>query len=219
MARKTIESANAPAKPPGNTEGLQAFEVAPASQTAVEPHKTNRKGAGRPEEFDRAIIDEIFSRMAEGETLTAICDSDRAKFPKRHTIKSWIAKREELSAEYARVRTLQADAWADEMIGIADDKSRDTKTIETQNGSYDVADKEWIERSKQRIETRKWLMGRLHPKQWGDKIEQTVNGNITTQFTLSVGDGSVQQRQEKPANKITFDLPAKSADEIIEENL
>lgn len=110
------------------------------------------------------------------------------------------------------------------MIETADDGTRDTKTIETANGSYDTIDREWVERSKLKIETRKWLMARLHAKQWGDKLEQTITGNMTTKFTLSVGDGSVQQRQEKPADELSpprmvFDLPAKSAQEIIEENL
>ena len=34
-----------------------------------------------------------------------------------------------------------------------------------------------IQRSRLRIDTRKWLMSKLNPKVYGDKLDMTTNGN------------------------------------------
>lgn len=215
----TLKSANAPTNA-GSTEGPHSFSVGQTSQVAVEP----RKGPGRPPTFDSEVFDDICNLIADGKTLLQICRIEG--MPHASTVRRWIAVgTKELRDQYARSRALGLEVLADEIVEIADDSSGDVKTIETANGSYETLDREFAERSKIRIDARKWMLSKLAAHTYGDKIEQTITANTTTRFTLSVGDGSVQQRQEKQvessatAPRMVFDLPAKSAQEIIEENL
>lgn len=232
MARKKLESRSTEQADSGKTtsrpEGLQSFQVGQASaqtQIAVEPQEPQepKRPRGRPGEYSEFIANEILERIADGETLTEICDSEPETYPTRQTFRRWCRNDEKLWSAYVRAREQQAESWSDQIVEIADDSSKDTKTIETQGGSYETVDKEWVERSKIRIESRKWLMARIHSKRWGEKVEQTLHGNLTTKFTLEIGDGSVAKRQQKVEMEIpraVFDLPKpKSADEIIEENL
>jgi hypothetical protein len=60
----------------------------------------------------------------------------------------------------------------EEILEIADDASRDT--IQTEHGQR--ADNEWIARSRLRVDARKWLMARLAPKKYGDKMLKEHTG-------------------------------------------
>ena len=59
------------------------------------------------------------------------------------------------------------DAIANECLEIADDAALDT--IETRFGPK--PDKEWLARSKLRVETRLKLLAKWHPKKYGDKLQ------------------------------------------------
>ena len=67
------------------------------------------------------------------------------------------------------------EAWADEIVEISDESNRDT--VLTESGEH--PDNEWISRSKLRVDTRKWLLSKLMPKKYGDKIETQHSGGIT----------------------------------------
>lgn len=74
--------------------------------------------------------------------------------------------------QYARAMELRNEFWADEMVDIADDGSNDWMERELANGlTIDVVNQEVVQRSKLRIEARKWLMGKSQPKKYGEKVE------------------------------------------------
>jgi hypothetical protein len=76
----------------------------------------------------------------------------------------------EFATQYARAKEMQMEAMAEEILALADDKSGDvTGELEMPNG---VA----VQRSRVQIDTRKWLMSKLAPKKYGDKISQEVTG-------------------------------------------
>ena len=85
------------------------------------------------------------------------------------TIISWIhgGSHKSFSQNYARAKKLQAFHLAEEIIEIADDSSKDTIS----NEFGDKEDKEWTNRSRLRIDVRKWYAGKLAPKIFGDKLE------------------------------------------------
>lgn len=78
---------------------------------------------------------------------------------------------------YARAREQQMEAMAEETLDIADETNRDTIIKKGKDGSeYEAPDAEWIARSKLRVDTRKWLMSKLAPKKYGDKITNELTG-------------------------------------------
>jgi hypothetical protein len=80
---------------------------------------------------------------------------------------------EDFQKQYARAMDLRNDAWADEIIDIAGDASDDW--FETKFGPK--FNRDAVERSKLRMEARKWLMGKSQPKKCGDKAEMTHKGD------------------------------------------
>lgn len=64
--------------------------------------------------------------MAEGESLRFICRD--AGMPSEATIRGWsLRDHDGFDARYRQARLLQLDAWADEIIDIADDANRDPR--------------------------------------------------------------------------------------------
>lgn len=66
---------------------------------------------------------------------------------------------------------------ADELLEVADDARNDWMERQDDNGgsSWKV-NGEHIQRSRLRVDTRKWMLSKALPKVFGDKITQTVEG-------------------------------------------
>lgn len=125
---------------------------------------------GRPSSWTPEIADEICRRTAEGETLNEICRDDH--MPARKTVNEWsIHDYNGFSAIYARAKDDQLEFWAQEIVTIAEDGSNDWQDRQLKNGdSIRVVDREHVERSKLRIDTRKWLLAKLKPRKYGDRV-------------------------------------------------
>lgn len=128
---------------------------------------------GRPSSFTDAIAFVICERLGEGESLRKIC-SDEA-MPDKSTIMRWLADRAEFRDQYARAREAQADYWAEEIVEIADTPVEGEKTEESEQGTK-VVREDMLGHRRLQIDTRKWLMARMAPKKYGDKITQEVTG-------------------------------------------
>lgn len=81
-----------------------------------------------------------------------------------------LAKDAEFAEKYARAREIRADRMFEEMIQIADESSEDFH--ETNDGIK--LNREAIERSRIRIDTRKWVLAKMMPKKYGEKIEADI---------------------------------------------
>ena len=112
----------------------------------------------------------ICERIADGESLRLICQSD--EMPARSSVFKWLAENKEFSDQYARAREAQADLLADEILAISDETAFDTITTDAGNRP----DTEWLARSRLRVDARKWLASKMAPKKYGDKISQEVSG-------------------------------------------
>jgi len=78
---------------------------------------------------------------------------------------------EEARLKYARAKEIQCDVIAEHMIEIADDNSEDIMTIEKNGKEIELENREFQNRSRLRIDTRKWILSKLYPKKYGDKLE------------------------------------------------
>jgi|SanBayMetagenome_1026888.scaffolds.fasta_scaffold13005_5 hypothetical protein len=74
---------------------------------------------------------------------------------------------------YARAKHVVALRWADELTTIADDRSDDY--VMNEEGKM-VPDHDHISRSRLRIDTRKWILGKVLPKVYGDKVITEITG-------------------------------------------
>jgi hypothetical protein len=123
---------------------------------------------GRPSDYTQDLADKICSELADGKSMRTVCSAD--EMPDKATVFRWIRTIEEFRNQYTRAKEESADALTDEMIDIADDGTNDYITKTNDDGSeYEALNSEHIQRSRLRIETRKWLSSKLKPKKYGDK--------------------------------------------------
>lgn len=104
----------------------------------------------------------ICERIMLGESVVAICRDD--DMPSRRTVMNWIAKDLDFRAAYLAAKAMLAETFAEEIIEISDDASGDF--VQGENGKE--LDREHVQRSKLRVDSRKWLAARLAPKRWGE---------------------------------------------------
>ncbi len=130
------------------------------------------KPPGRPSIYTPELATAICTHIADGKSLRAIAALDG--MPAQSTIMLWLdGTRPDFSEQYARAREAQADKLAEEILAIADDGRSDTYLDAEGN---EKTDSEVIQRSKLRVEARKWLASKMAPKKYGDKVTQEHTG-------------------------------------------
>ncbi len=136
--------------------------------TSAKPKKT-----GRPSLYTEALAAKICRRLADGEPLRAIC-ADKV-MPDKATVLRWLADKAkaDFRDQYAHAREMQADALFDEALEIADDTSGDWAV---DKDGKKTLDHEHVQRSRLRVDTRKWAAGKLAPKRYVDKLQHTGEG-------------------------------------------
>ncbi len=167
------EGAGRKANPDAAPKAPKTPKAATAKAESKKPEEPKKPEPVR--EYDNEVFEGILARMAMGETLALICAE--GGMPKTTTVWRWKERDDDRRNAYARAREDQQQAWADQIVEIADDGTNDYVEKVRKDGSKDMAyDREHVDRSKLRIETRKWLMARLSPKSFGDKTALELSG-------------------------------------------
>lgn len=133
--------------------------------------------SGRLTEYTPKIAKEILARIAAGESLRSICEPD--EMPAASTVCTWVIDdREGFAEQYARARQLQAQLLADELFDISDDGSNDwmeRHDAEGENIGW-RENGEALQRSRLRVDTRKWYLSKVLPKIYGDRTASEISG-------------------------------------------
>lgn len=121
---------------------------------------------GFDEEVARAICAEVATSTG---SLRSIC-KDNPAFPTAKTFWEWLGHKDRawLRDLYARAKEDQAEILADEILEIADDGRNDWVEKRIRGKEVVLCDKEHIQRSRVRIDSRKWLLSKLKPRKYGD---------------------------------------------------
>lgn len=143
---------------------------------------------GAPSTFNKEIADKICDELAtSSKSLRSICGEEG--MPAVRTVLNWLSQGEKAESEddslklflhqYTRAREAQADFLAEEIIQIADDGANDLMTITKGDKSYEVENKEVTNRSRLRVDARKWIASKLKPKKYGDKLDLSHGGELS----------------------------------------
>ena len=136
---------------------------------------TKNKG-GRPTKYSQNVAAALCASLAEGESLRTACSPK--EMPCVKTVFNWMHSNEEFLQQYTRAKQESADALTDEMLDIADDATNDWMERQGKDAEGYEVNGEHIQRSRLRIETRKWLSSKLKPKKYGDKIVTEHSGSV-----------------------------------------
>ena len=96
--------------------------------------------------------------------------------------------RDGFADRYAHARELQLDGIADEILDIVDDSRNDFIARESKSGDVQlVFDREHVDRTRLRVDARKWLLTKLKPQKFSDRVEQTHKGDAFMALWQSLG--------------------------------
>jgi hypothetical protein len=132
------------------------------------------KKIGRPEIWNQELADKVCEKIAQGYSMRTVCAPN--DMPSISTLFKWIREKPEFSQQYARATEERTEAMAEDILDIADDGSNDLMTIQKGDNSYEIENKEVTNRSRLRVDTRKWLMAKMKPKKYGEKLDLTSDG-------------------------------------------
>lgn len=132
------------------------------------------KKIGRPTKYTQELADAICAQLSLGYSIRTVCHGE--DMPSVQTIFTWFRKHPEFLEQYTRAKQEAADAMAEDVLDIADDATNDYMMVTGKDGheAYQL-NGEHIQRSRLRVETRKWLMAKMKPKKYGDKQEVDLN--------------------------------------------
>ena len=125
---------------------------------------------GRPSEYSKELAMSICDRIANGESLRSICVD--LGIPHSTVVGWFIDNKDGVFDHYARARQIQAEHLFEELCDIADDSRNDWM----ERNGYTVADQEAIQRSKLRVDTRKWILARMDSKRYAETSKHEHSG-------------------------------------------
>lgn len=121
--------------------------------------------------YSAEVVAAICARLVEGESLRSVCRDDA--MPALSTVFAWLAdpdKADFLKA-YNLATAARADAIFEETFEIADEASNDWMRKKGDDaGEGWTLNGEHVQRSRLRIDQRKWALARMNPKKYGDRV-------------------------------------------------
>jgi len=115
-----------------------------------------------PVTYSRTLALVIMDRIASGEALDDICSEPG--MPPSTVVRRWVYEdKDGLGGEFLRAKQLSAERLADQLLKIADAPPPRLATGAIDYGSVHLA--------RLQIETRKWLLTKLLPRMYGDKVQ------------------------------------------------
>ena len=124
---------------------------------------------GRPSIYSDKLAATICSRIAEGESLRSICRDDA--MPSIASVFLWLSQKPDFSEQYTRAREEQAEAFADEIVAIADETPELEEVLDRHGNVVDMKlHSAYVQWQKNRIDARKWTASKLKPKKYGERL-------------------------------------------------
>jgi hypothetical protein len=132
-----------------------------------------------------SVFSKIILEIVLGRSLKSILRDD--DMPSINTFYDWIESDDKKMNQYARATKIRADFIFEEIIEIADDDSGDRKVNE--KTGEEVLDSEFVQRSRLKVDARKWAVSKMNPKKYGDKLDVDHTTKGEQMNIISLGNG------------------------------
>ena len=137
---------------------------------------------GRPTKYSKKIAIKICQRISSGESVRTICKDK--KLPCAATVFFWLLDDDKkwFLEQYETARNTQAENMFEELNEIADLPDK----------------KESTNRSRLRVDTRKWYLSKVLPKKFGDKMDLDVksDGKRIEGFNMLTPNGKTNNNSD-----------------------
>lgn len=126
-------------------------------------------------------FNEVLQLIEEGSSLRKIL---KDKHISSRTFNEWLQNSIERQNQYARATQVRADKIFEEILDIADDASKDIARVDEYGNP--ILNQEFVQRSRVRIDARKWMLGKMNPKKYGDSVKLTGDADNPIQSKLTI---------------------------------
>lgn len=142
----------------------------------------------RPIVYTAEIGLQIAERISNGEPVKSLCKDET--MPSVGIFYKWLNVHSEFQELYARSKEEQIESLVEDMLSIADDGTNDWNEVFDKDGQSQGwrLNAEHVQRSRVRIDTRKWLASKLKPKKYGDRQTVEMNVNVTLSQRLEAAE-------------------------------
>lgn len=129
-------------------------------------NKSDQKETNTRVSFSEEVFADMLERIACGEAVSKICDT--TGYPSRKTFYGWVLRNDNLRERYETALVARHYALADETLEIADADVKRLDSGATDSGA--------VQKQRLQVDTRKWLLSKMVPKKYGDKLQQELTG-------------------------------------------
>lgn len=136
-------------------------------EAGVREVTTNARARREAVSFSDELLAEMLDRVASGESLNQICEE--SGMPTRKTFYQWVSDDPAIRNMYEVALSLRADWVFDQIIEIADEPVGTTDNGSTDSGA--------VAKQKLQVDARKWVLSKMAPKKYGEKLESTIVGD------------------------------------------
>jgi hypothetical protein len=184
--------------------------VRPAPVVPLEGELIALPRRGRPErKYTEEMAHEILDRVSDGESLRGVCKSPH--MVDERTARRWRDENfEGFGDRYAKAIDHCLETWAGEIVSIADEPASDMAAVQ---------------RNRNRVDSRKWILSKLRPERYGDrvsldvtnKMEKVSDDHLEAQLSALLAGKKAEQsaletiHDDKPKPKLIAQRPERLA--------
>ena len=142
---------------------------------------------------DKVFLD-IIQQIELGRSIKNILDGDDYPIT-RSTFYNWLNENPDRIELYKKATEIRADGIFDDMLEISDDRSKDYYLDVNGNRQQSMVA---VNRSRLQLDTRKWVLGRMNPKKYSEKLDITSGGDKLKVVPI-IGMQIINQEEEEVA--------------------
>lgn len=150
---------------------------------------------GRPTIYTDKLVFDICEMIANGDSMRSVCRDEA--MPAMTTIFRWLKENDEFRAQYEIATQERAEAMNEDIIDIADNATNDWMASHGKDDEGYRQNGETLQRSRLRVDVRKWHMSKMNPKKYGDKQQIEHSGKIGLS---DLSDSDLQKELDKLEN-------------------
>lgn len=145
----------------------------------IEDIKPKKPQGRRPGNRSREqVMDDVCVHLEKGLSLWKACAAV-ADAPHPASILSWKDKYPDtLGQQYALARMIGYTLLAEEIVRISDEPNPGVVRTVKANGDIEEVTKDVVERSRLQVDSRKWMLSKMLPKIYGERIETVHSGSL-----------------------------------------
>lgn len=126
------------------------------------------------QEEREGIFDDIIEEIIEGRAIRNILKDPG--FPSASTFFKWLGETPEWEKRYAYACALRADLIFEKMLEVAENTELGEEVTLDHNGMK-VVTKDMTNHRRLKADTYKWVLAKMAPKKYGDKLDITTDGD------------------------------------------